>query len=479
MNAMSTTIAAARWLTAGLALACSAVASPLAPVVLEGAGPYYQLTLPAAIYQHAAHPDLRDLRIHNAAGDAVPYSWLQAQGPAPLAQTTTVPVFDASKPIASTATPALAPREWLLDMKGIEGRLLQAHITLAPATQGMFSVELEASDDLTHWRSLGPRQQLVVLDHQGQHIERLQLDLHGQQARYVRLRWSDPEHTATVSGATVDSVQDRWPNATLDWSAPVTAHRCHNDTCDYLLPRGLPAHSLRLQLHQPNTLAPLRISAVQDAAAPTAVRHSLVRNPLFSLHALRHSHRTPSPATAANATQAQELTLIDTVAYRLTLQGTEVTSPDWPLDGDAYTQLRLRTNGPISALGASPPTLQLATPQRTLVFLAQGNPPFTLHWGEPAAAPSPAGAALPLTTLVPSYQPTPWRASLPRPLSTMGNASVALPAPEASPTPANASALPQQPATPDRRLWLWAALLLGLGLLAGMAWSLLKGGKPD
>jgi hypothetical protein len=452
----------------GLLLTGAACGAGAQPLVLEGTGPYYRLTLPAAVYHYTAHPDLRDLRIRNAAGDAVPYSWLQAEGPAPLAQTTTVPVFAASKPPASV--PQSAPREWLLDMGRIQGRLLQAHITLAPGTQGMFAVELEASDDLNHWRSLGPSQQLVVLDRAGQHVERLQLDLQGQQARYVRLRWSNPEHTATVSAVSVDSVQDSWPPAPLDWSAPVLAHSCTVDACDYILPRGLPAHSLRLQLQQTNTLAPLRISAVLDAAAPAPARHGLVHNPLFSLHALRHKHRTPVAST-----HAQEVPLLDAVAYRLSLQGTEVTSPDLPLDGAAYPRLRVRTTGPISALGAAPPTLQLATPQRALVFLAQGKAPFTLQWAEQAAA----GAALPLATVLPGKQLAGQGPAAAQVLPNMGLAALTLSPPEVNPSPATVASAAQTQPVIDHKVWLWAGLLLGLGLLAGMAWSLLKGGKVD
>jgi len=101
------------------------------------------------------------------------------------------------------------------------------------------------------------------------------------------------------------------------------------------------------------------------------------------------------------------------------------------------------------------------------VFLAQGQPPFTLNWktsAEPNAAPA-SGAALPLSTLIPAYSSN-------KPVAAdtaLVSLAVQAPAP-AAPSAVAAAATADSPA--KRSAWLWAALGTGLLLLGGMAWSL-------
>lgn len=467
-------------LLAALSLSTWAQSSAGAAITLQGAGPYHRLVLPAAVYQDAASADLRDLRIVNAAGQAVPYAWLRHEGPAPQTASGQVPLFavpaapaqgastDAllafkvrtdgslvlSKPASSAQMP---PSEWLMDASQIKGRLLQAHFAVASGTQGMFAFYLEASDDLRQWRTLAGSapEQLVVLQQGTQRVERLTVDLHGVQAKFLRLRWLDPQHSAALTSASIDSVQDTWPEPALEWSKPIAAQDCTADHCDYVLPRGTPAHSLRIQLAQTNTLAPVRIAGVLAPSTAAATQTTVVHNPLYALRRARHQGHAPATP--------QEIGLLDTVVYRLSLDGKEVLSPVLPLDGGVYSRLRVYTQGTITVLGSTPPTLEVATPQRSLVFLAQGAAPFSLQWSQ-----APAGSALGLASLLPGYA----KGGLP----ALDAASLALPA---APT-AVASAAGSRQKTPVtdtgyvRKIWLWGALLVGLALLGAMAVSLLK-----
>ncbi|HSD38831.1 MAG TPA: DUF3999 family protein [Rhodocyclaceae bacterium] len=49
-------------------------------ITTASVAPYYRLTIPLAAYLNAAHPDLRDLRVFNAAGQAVPFARLTSTG---------------------------------------------------------------------------------------------------------------------------------------------------------------------------------------------------------------------------------------------------------------------------------------------------------------------------------------------------------------------------------------------------------------
>ncbi|MGJ7562927.1 DUF3999 domain-containing protein [Variovorax sp. GB1R11] len=475
----------------GFALAQPVTTGTTAPIALQGAGPYHRLTLPLALYGRAAYADLRDLRVRNAAGHAVPYAWLRNEAAAPQTASRNVPIFalpgaaaaasgdtalaftvrpDGSLALASkAAAKADGATPWLIDVSQVKGSLLQARFDIAPDTRGLFAFRLEASDDLRQWRPVGGEEQLIRLAHGGQTIERLAVDLNNVRARFLRLRWSDPAHGAVLAGVGIDSVQEVEPVAPIEWSAALKPERCATDYCDYLLPRGLPVQSLRIDLADVNTLAQVSVSGLRDPVPASAVPPQPVpRNPLY---ALRHSQRRSVVRTEG----PDEALLVDTVVYRLAQAGGEARSPVLALDGAVHARLRLRTSGPVSVLGATPPNIAVGAVPRTLVFLAQGAAPFALAW---SAAPeanavegSVPGAPLALSTLIPGY-------AADRPV-VADDATVALPVAAVTAAVAAAVQAPLPMQEPSRKWWLWGALGVGLLLLAGMAWSLFASLRKD
>ncbi|RST45840.1 DUF3999 domain-containing protein [Variovorax sp. DXTD-1] len=469
------------------------------PIALQGNGPYHQLTLPLGIYAHAAHGDLRDLRVRNTAGTAVPYAWLRNEAAAPRFTSKDVPIFalpasaagaadtseDASlnfrvRPDGSLALARKPARkqaeaaQWLIDASQLKGSLLQARFEVAPDARGLFAFRLEASDDLRHWRPVGGEEQLVRLAHGGQTIERLAVELGNVQARFLRLRWSDPQNGAPLVSVAIDSVQEVEPVAPLEWSGALRPERCGADHCDYALPRGLPVESLRIDLADVNTLAQVGISGLLAAVPTVAAEPARVpRNPLY---ALRHQQRRPAPSSSGTP---GEVPLLDAVVYRLAQAGGEARSPLLALDGTSYSHLRLRTSGPVSLLGATPPTISVGAAPRTLVFLAQGAAPFSLVWSavpeKNAVQGGAPGAALTLATLMPGYTAN-------KPVAA-DQASVTLPTPPVAAVDAAVAAAVQLPVPtqpdPSRKWWLWGALGVGLLLLAGMAWSLFASLRKD
>ncbi|CAA2103255.1 DUF3999 domain-containing protein [Variovorax paradoxus] len=486
--------AGAALMAAGCGLAAAQPATT-APITLEGTGPYHRLTLPIALYGRAAYADLRDLRVRNAAGHPVPYAWLRNEAAAPKTASRDVPIF-ALPGIAASAAPgdtALAfsvrpdgslkleskaaeargsddAPQWLIDVSQVKGSLLQARFEIAPAARGLFAFRLEASDDLRQWRPVSGEEQLVRLAHGGQTIERLAVELDHVRARFLRLRWSDPKNGAVLTRVGIDSVQEVEPVAPIEWSVALRPERCGTDHCDYLLPHGVPVQGLRIDLADVNTLAQVAVSGLSDPAVAAAPQPVIVpRNPLY---ALRHPQRRPVQQAAG----PDETPLVDAVVYRLAQAGGEARSPVLALDGAVHPRLRLRTAGPVSMLGATPPTIAVAVVPRTLVFLAQGEAPFSLAWraapARDAVEGSEPGAPLALSTLIPGY-------AADKPV-VAGNASVALPAATAVNATVAAAVQPPVPAQePSRKWWLWGALGGGLLLLAGMAWSLFASLRKD
>ncbi len=466
------------------------------PIALQGAGPFHRLTLPTAIYGHAAFDDLRDVRVRNSSGQAVPFAWLNADqsigSAAPRTASLNAALF--AVPVTAAAAPtallALVPRadgslgwanaaagnktgpgpgtvtEWIIDASQLDAALVQARFELPPDAQGLFPFALEGSDDLRQWRRMGADDQLVRLRRGDQTVERLAVEIEQVRVRYLRLRWLDAARAPTLVRVWLDGVQGAVPlTAALEWSPEVRASGCGADFCDYPVPRHLPVQSMRIALAEPNTLAPLRVFSLGSKnSAPGSAGTLPPRAPLNPLYVLRHGagHREREGAVAATS----ETWIADTLVYRLNQASGEVVSAQLAMDGGTHTTLRLRTTGPVSALGATPPVLSFGARPKTVAFLAQGSPPFVLHWNAPGQAMEVGVAGpLPVATLMPGYREGQ--------AFVADTASVSLqPAsPSVTPTAANAATAP--PAA--SKLWLWAALGAGLLLLAGMAWSLLRG----
>ena len=458
----------------------SAATPHQAAIVHHGEGPYYHLTLPTTIYAGAAHSDLRDVRIHNAEGHWAPYAWIANETTETQLQSRRAAIYplsrnrpdDANMPADLTlsfrqntdgsllslktthhdAKETIA--EWIIDASQNQGCLLQARFVLAESAEGLFPLSLDASDDLRHWRTISSTEQLAVLKHANQKIERLAIDLGGIRAKYLRLRWRDSNATSEIHSVDIDSVQHQEVMTPMQWSAPIATTSCGEKHCDYLLPANTPLDSLRIGLSEPNSLASVTtLGQMTLQNSRPSHRH---RNPLYLL---RHQR----PASAENSASTQWRPLAQTVAYRLKLPNGEIRSENLALDGGLYPRLRLQTNGPITLLGQTPPTIEIGSIPRSLVFLGRGSPPFTLQWGADSAQ----GQAIPLTTLIPAYRPdTP---------ITAGNATVSIQPPQAKPA-INREENPSAAKPPEsaRKWWLWAALSTGLLLLAGMAWSLFK-----
>lgn len=472
-----------------LCLSALAADAPQVPqqanISSSGDGPYFRLNLPVTIYPTAGHADLRDVRIRNSSGHLVPHAWLNSE--AAEVQTLSAPA--AFYPIALHGGETHAPSavqsdltlefkqgadgslltlktkaapaaqgstkrsDWIIDASQIKGNLLQARFIVDDNVEGFFPLSIEGSDDLRHWRMINPEGQIAALKRPDGKIEKFTVDLYGNRVKYLRLRWQ--EQVLNLKSVTLDSVQQTEVFTPLQWSGPIQPATCAESYCDYPLPANTPLDSLRINLSEPNTLASVTVFAQVPAQIARDYRRH--HHPLY---VLRHKRQAPvEPPTSTT-----DVILAQAVAYRLK-QGTgEVRSENLALDGGIYTRLRIQTQGPITLLGQTAPSIEVASTPRSLLFLGRGSPPFSVHWGVDEQQ----GDALPLTTLVPGYRASnPLKADV----ATVDiSAQILRPVP-----PLEVKAVPVEKPMPERKWWLWAALAAGLLLLAGMAWSLFKG----
>ena len=444
-------------------------------------GPYYRLRLPTSLYPNSISPLLSELRVRNAAGDFLPYGWVNDElksAPIISSHHALFPLHEDSQKndqwrvdvvrntdgsltqmtqqkSTNTSKKIIA---WLIDVSQIKAssRLLQARFTLKAPTDGIATLRLESSDDLQQWSTVSDHEQLIKLEYQGALIQNLDLNLRQISAKYLRLRWHDTAKTALLESVTIDSQEQAFTEPALDWSAPIIATNCDKNSCEYTMPRNTPIDSLRIQLGETNTLAHIEVIGKINLPPNTYHRHH--RNPLY---VLRHQKKmSEQPST-------QDFFLADTVAYRLQLANGEATSDELAINGLPYQSIRIQTKGAISALGHMPPTIQIGTVPRTIVFLARGKAPFRLEWGSANSDTKAEGAAISLSTLFPN--------STLQQIATIAEAQLETIKINAE----KENSVAMQKATPTtkekshNKPWLWAALLIGLALLGAMVWSLL------
>lgn len=419
------------------------------PLEVSGNGPWYRVQLPIEVLFAARHGDLRDLRIFNAEGEALPYSLRTSAASEkqvrsevqarifPLRGATGSAAGDNLKIVRSTTGTILeitpnAPaqdktqvlRGWLLETDSGDLPLDRLQLDWTAEGDGFQRLRIEASDDLEHWRSLGEGQ-LARLDFNGQRIEQNDIPLPGQTARYLRLWWESPEQAAQLVGATLSGSRSSTGPVPMLWSEPLAAKADSKGEFSWSLSLALPVERVRIPLQQDNTLAPVVISGRHDG----------------------NMQWTP---------------LARGVLYRLPGQGGEITQEELELPGISLGQLRLQVDSRGGGLGGSTAHLSVGVRASELVFLARGGAPYELAVGSDSIN----DGSLPLTTLVPGYEP--------KRLASMGEARLkgTLQAP--------AAAVPATVATADtqwKRYGLWALLLAGVGLLALMALSLLRSSR--
>ena len=477
-----------------------------ARIKTSGEGPYFRLDLPIAVYPGAAHPDLRDIRIRNASGNPVPHAWLNNEAVEVSVLSRAVAFYplvqrrpgtkpsdsdakdvsmefaqkaDGSLTLKTSRKPASEEKvdestDWIIDASQIKGQLLQVRVSLDDSAEGLFPVSIEGSDDLRYWRAVNDSAQIAILKRPDRRVEKLTVDLRASQARFLRLRWNDTVNAPRLTSVTLDSVEQNALVMPLQWSPPIRAATCGADSCEYVLPANTPLDGLRLKLAETNTLASITVSA--QSSVPVPPNYHRHRHPLYLL---RHKR---SPAVTPTASTTTESVLTQAVVYRLKLANGELHSDSIVLGGGIHDRLRIQTEGPISLLGQPLPALEIASLQRSLIFLGRGSPPFTLHWG----VDDKQETALPLATLVPGQLANvplaADRATVEVSPPPRASSRIAPPAKAPSTTTPQAKKAPapqEAPQSGDKR-WLWAALAVGLVILGGMAWSLFRGmSKPE
>jgi Protein of unknown function (DUF3999) len=424
-----------------------------APIAVDGREALYVAELPLAVYAGSVGPGLADLRVYNGAGENVPYALRSLATPdTRRRESVPVPLFPVlAKPGAEIGGVSVRVRQgregaivnvrttgqgdapkrvagYLVDASALKEPLQALEFDWQETGEGFAGrVRIETSDDLAHWTFVaqGP---LVALRHAGRVLAQKRIELRRVKAKYLRVSWpaaQEMPRLTTVRAEPVDSPVET-PRAwqTVDATPG-------EDPGEYLFDLGAnaPFDRLRLELPNVNTVAPVQF---------------LVR---------------------AKGTEPWRLVQSATV-YRLNQGGQAIVSGDTLIRPTRERYWMVRADPRSGGLGGGVLKLTAGFVPHQVLFVARGEGPFVLAFGSAKAS----SAALPVATLVPGYRDD-------KPLvaahATLGDAGAQTRAPSAWP-----EWLDLEPGD-WKKLALWGVLVLGVALLAWMAWRLsAQMGKP-
>lgn len=452
---------------------------------LSAAKPFYRSDLPIEVYQATRSSTLQDLTITNAVGEQVPYALVPYDTLHPETNThkETIPLQFSPIKINALQNPNelrlqleksaekttinltsndvkhTASTVFLIDLGAKHPPINELLVDWQGGENTLHNIQVLSSADLKDWTIAGdatllntlpssgteqqPFEQLKTARDQNGIDEQAQLDHTISQhniklnnnwddsnnARYLQIRPFDAADTGTITltqvRANYDVLQTVAPQPL--WQEPRFIGRENQDktglvNIDFESFGHFPTSRLKVKLPQANTVTNVTF---------------LVRN------------ATNEPWKTITSTSLRSLA--DGKPYPPEILWQPIDARFW----------RLQFNQSGGGIGAENPTLSLGWLPSTVVWNARGKAPFTLHvGGNPSIV-----NTIPITTMLPEYDA--------RRINT-------LPVAFLKPNAATQSTQVTAPvgtwvSPPDYKIWLlWGGLVLGVLLLAGMAYSLLK-----
>jgi Protein of unknown function (DUF3999) len=430
----------------GLLAAASVLAAGTPPkdfaycmqVVGTGDAAAYRLTLPLAVYQKVAHPDLADLRVFNGNGEQVPFALERPASGTVASAATALSVFplkddsgatldairvtiESGKGAINVQTGGQRPPPGRINSYLVDSRALAVPLSALrlewPQDAADFAgrVRVEASDSLSDWRLVTSGAPIANLHSNSERLVEQRVELSATKARFWRLSWSGAAApfvlTAVLGEPAKQSVDARHTSLSVAAAATKTAP----GEFEYDLGATAPVDRVNLELPDINTVVDVELLS---RARPQDMWHRVRRSGFYRLKSDAEELRN-GPVSVVPTTDRY-----------------------WLLRADP------RQGG----VGTSAPHLVVEWIPHEVVFVARGTGPFYLAYGSSVAH----AAAVSL-------------AVLPRNLAIVA-ASLS------SPELLGGDSLLQPPAAPFpwKTPLLWSILLAGAGLLGWMAYRLSK-----
>ncbi len=427
----------------------------MADVDIEGGKPFYELEIPAIVYEDISRPDLGDLRVLNAGGQVVPHG-LRMAAPEMTRRTETrdVPFFplyqQAGKhiddlhiniqrnsdgeviDIRSSPEHKEADRlvGYLLDMRQWKQAIDQIKLSwkLSDEVTFIHKLSISTSRDLTRWHLIASGKPLVNLSFQGHQLKEDSIRLSTGSTNYLRLLFEDHKPGLEITGVQVLNTRSSQQQIRNWQQVGVEAGSAPGEYA-FSQPMKSRVHELRVQLPENNTV--VRVQALSRA--------SKEQNWQYRGSALLYR--------------------LDANGVRVEKKAVHVTA-----SRDPYWIIRVDQQG--GGLGSGLPAVELSWQPQNLVFVARGQPPYRVVWG--------SARVKPVSTSASQILVAGGTAEL---AGSAGNSTLLG---QARWVPGSVRAVNQQVLEPEReqinwRQWiLWSVLILAALVLIVMAVRLMK-----
>jgi len=446
------------------------------PVAVPAGTGVARLPLPKEVYLHARTANLADVRLVDSDGQRLPFAISTPPAQANTQRSSiTARIFPVTGGAAGggglqnveirtgsdgrllsvsasagggTATAGKTLQALILDIgQQAPGSRIGALRFTPPANAGDYSAQvlLEVSDDLKQWDGVGTTTLNWLSNSDTQTLANDSIAFAPRAFRYARLSWQDgqPLVFAAIAAQAVSETEAAPLRASIVLQG--VAGKQANEW-RYATPIAIPADSIALQFAQANVVLPVTLGVYRQSNYVPQRR--------------LHLHRQTRPAQGEYFDP-----LLSTSFYRISDAGKERVSGELAMPVVQTTQWILRPQTEGTALPASAPSLRLGWTPETLVFLAGGKPPYHLLFGKADAQP----VAQPLSQVAPGYRDGELQAL---PIATVGALTARAGA-------ADVALARQDKGPPWRLAALWAALLLGVGVLGFFAWRLLSQMKQE
>ncbi len=402
----------------------------------------YRLTLGEAQYRSAVSSQLLDVQVFNAQGQPLPSALFSADQPmAVAAPMQPLPWFElpaqdsaggddlqllterntdgsvrrVEARLGRSGSPP-QPGGWLVDASKLDVAVQALRLDWQAGPSLQLRVQVDVSDDLQSWQRVNDAVPLVDLTQDENRLQQRRIFIGGE-AKYIRIL---PVAGGTLPALTAVQAEPMSTLQAVDWQW-----------------RGL----------QGTTAAPGEFEYVLDGRFPVAqVDIATADNSVVQWTLLSRD----------DAGQPWQVRAGPWVAYQLqdSAQRRQSHAQSLPVPTrDRYWKLTASQGQPAQA-----PTLKLGYQPETLVFLRQGEPPFTVAAGSVRAArtDAPVGTVLAQLRAQQGEQWQPALASVQGPAQTLsGDAAV-------------------QPERDWKRWLLWGLLVLGVLIVGGFAVTLLR-----
>jgi len=416
--------------------------------------PVHRVVVPLEVYRHTAHADLADLRVLNGAGEIVPYAVRGvSSGSERKQEAIRLPLYPL-RGDAARATQALrltirtegaaidvrgAAQEpgsvpvsgYLLDAREISSSITALTLDWTEGTAGFSAgVLVETSEDLADWHTLLVSAPLVDLRYGADHLVQRRVELVAIHPKFLRLRWNTVPGPVEITGVLADRATSHVETAREELAIPGTASRTQAGEYVFDLDAHPPVDRFNLRLPQLNTVAQVEVLTRADDRRDRADAQKS-ENPWYSLW--------------------------QGTVYRLQAQNGEngeISNPliDIPTTSRRQWMVRVRSDG--GGLGTGVPQLIVRWLPAEVLFVARGEEPFELVYGNVSA-----GSAATALDLV-----------LPRGAEPQTGIRIADARPGSAVTLGGPDRLAPQPESlPWRKIFLWSVLLAAVAVLGLMA----------